>query len=68
MGSCDAAIILQGYTAHVINTGAEWVVAGLMVIFFLTYFTDFRSFTVTIAITLKDNHPITEHNGVNNCS
>lgn len=46
----------RGYTAHVINTGAEWLVAGVMVVFFLTYFTDFRSFTVAMAINLKENH------------
>lgn len=59
----------KGYAAHVVNTGAEWVVAGMMVIFFLTYFTDFRSITVAIAIKLKENHgyyQVNENERINN--
>ena len=54
--------------AHVINTGAEWVVAGMMVIFFLTYFTDFRSISVAIGVKLKesnDYHHVTEKDRIN---
>lgn len=62
--------LLQGYTAHVINTGAEWVVAGVMVIFFLTYFPDFRAIGVVIGVKLKGNHgyqQISEdNNSINN--
>ena len=47
---------LQGYVAHVINTGAEWVVAGMMLIFFLTYFTEFRSISVAIGVRFKENN------------
>ena len=51
--------------AHVINTGAEWVVVGIMVIFFLTYFTDFRSMSVSIAVKFKEHDHITENNRIN---
>jgi len=40
----------------VINTGAEWVVAGMMFSFFLTYFTDFRSITVAMTVQFKEHH------------
>ena len=41
----------------------------MMVIFFLTYFTDFRSISVAIAIRLKDNHgyhQVTDNERINN--
>ena len=61
--------LLQGYTAHVISTGAEWVVVGSIVSFILTYFPDFRAIGVVLVVKLKDNHgyqPVPEDNSINN--